>query len=590
MSVWPVYAVAVLYVAVSPLLNTVLAQSGLYAPLVCAVGGGTILLIASAVRRWGRCAAILTLYSFGMLVYFLIVTAHVTDVYLYHGKAGLSLMALLSAFAAIGLFVRESALRSACRLFLWLGIVLYGLVMLIGLRHWEWRTLFPVASVSGNDFLRLTICAALSFLPLLLPFLSKEHGMRVTPLAVSVGVVVLSTPLSLLSYPYHMLSNDKDLFIEVAKNLSFGRFFQRMEFPGMLVFLVVSLLLLVYSAVRLHGFAAACIARKTEKRVCLACLYAAAVILSCLTVDRNQLAVAGLATAGVALLLALLWSMLSTAGRKRATAILLALCLLPLSSCIEYREIDTFDYPLIVGVEPSGEENKYVFRMENAALTVTAPSLLAAKEAINSRNAKPIDLSQLGMVLLPSDDADFILDRIAEIERIDVDNAVILAVTKNDVTDVGKTDFSGFHGVSEYFDEYKSNRESLGFVDRTVFEALASYRNDQTLLLTELLIDDDQLVFSGADAYGRGERKHLTNARLSAVSSLRDQFSDVSISDGVLHVSLHGATAEQCAWLTEIYQTTGRDVIGVYNALAVSAYDREKYQSLLRSIKKVAIN
>ena len=110
------------------------------------------------------------------------------------------------------------------------------------------------------------------------------------------------------------------------------------------------------------------------------------------------------------------------------------------------------------------------------------------------------------------------------------------------------------------------------------------------MLLTELLIDDNQLVFSGAEAYGRGERKHLTNARLSAVSSLRDQFSDVSISDGVLHVSLHGATTEQCAWLTEIYQTTGRDVIGVYNALAVSAYDREKYQSLLRSIKKVAIN
>lgn len=526
MSAWPIYGVVALYVAVSPLLNTVIAEAGLLAPVVTLAGGGLFLLLAFLMKRWGSGKGLLTLTIVGLLVFFLVITTRVTDRVLYHGNASTYLSILLALFAAAGLAVRSPALRYAGRFFFAAGVILYVAVMLIGVRRWNASALLPVLPLTGGRFLWLSLRAALAFLPLTLPLISEKE-MRFRPLILSVAGVTGAVTVGLFAYPSHMLTADSALFIEVARNLSFGRFFQRMEFPGVLLFLLLSLHMILYAASQLRTLVASQTGRKETRRLMTACLTLLAALSAILAAGADATSTAALWTAGAAFLLSILWSALCSSRRRRIAALLLALAFLPLSSCIKYREIDTYEYPLIVAVAEAGEECRYLFRSESSCVEVTAPSLLVAKEIANRKRAKPLNFSQLGMAILPASRPDLIVERIEEIVGGDVDNAVILAVTDDDTDALKAMTFSDFHGISEFFDEFKSHMERHDFVDRTAFEALTSYRKYGTLMITSVTLGKDAITFDGAVIYGEGSRLSINIDQLDGFDRKEDQYPSI---------------------------------------------------------------
>ena len=259
--------------------------------------------------------------------------------------------------------------------------------------------------------------------------------------------------------------------------------------------------MILYAAGRLRSLAASQTRRKETRYLMICCLYLLAALPALLAAKSDATPQAALWVAGAAFLLSVLWRALRSSCRRRIAALLLALAFLPLSSCIKYREIDTYEYPLIVAVEGAGEWRRYLFRTESDCIKVTAPSLISAREVANRERAKPLNFSQLGMAILPASQPDMIIELIEEVEAGDVDNTVILAVTDDDTDSLQNMTFSNYHSISEFFDEFKSHQSSRDFVDRTAFEALTSYRRDQIMLITRISMQTDAPSFKGAVVY-----------------------------------------------------------------------------------------
>ncbi len=582
------YGIAALYVAVSPLLNRVLVEGGWYGPLAVLVGGGVLLLLALGIRRWGRNAWFSALYAMGLLAVLLATTTATVDRYLYHSSSGWPLAILLTAFGGVCLWVRGAACRYTARVFLLGSLAAFLLVAGLSLRQGRPEAFWPVERWQAGPFGKQCLCAAVGLMPLLLPALDAGSDARLLPVAIGVAGVAAWSALSLFVYPRAMLTAEKNLIIEITKNLSFGRFFQRMEFVGSLLFLLLSLLMILMLSCRLAESLKACLPQKKPRRWVTAGLYLVAALPAFLRDSVPGLVEFAFCLSAVAAVLAVLFACPGK-RRSRIAAAALALCLL--SSCVSYREIDTQEYPRIVGVEAAGDAARFSFRTDDATYTVPADSLQAAKNAVNLRKPKPMDLSQLGMVLVDADSFPLIEKLLAEIQDTDIHNAVQIAVTENRISELEEADFSSYQGISEYLNEYKSKQEAYPFLDNTAFKASTALAEQGTCLLPLVGLHNGQLLTEGAVAFGGGETATLSNEQVERLLALRKRrLTLLPVEDGVLRVQIGGAEAADLAWLESVYQKTGADLLDVYPELAKASFFREKYEKARRGIQQIVLD
>ena len=584
------YGIAALYIAVSPLLNRVWEEGGLYGPLAVLIGGGFVLLLAMAMKRWGRSPYFVVLYSLGMLMVLLAVTASTVDRYLYHSSSSLSLTILLALFGGVCLWIREGASQYTAKVFVVGSLVAYLLVLGLGLRHGEGDALWPLESWNTAAFFKLCLSSALGFLPLLLPAFDPEQSPRLIPIGLAVAGVAATSCVSWFVYPPHMLTDEKNMFIEMSKNISFGRFFQRMEFVGSVLFLLLSLLLIMMTACRMAESVGECLTHKGKKRLLTACLYLLGAIPTLLNRNENSLVEFGLCLAMAAAFMAVLFALPGGIGKNRRRAVNAVLALCMLSSCVSYQEIDTFEYPLIVGVETAGDRAHYYFRTDDVTYTSVADSLRDAQESVNLQKPKPIDLSQLGMVLVESDSFDLLQDLLMEIQATDIHNSVLIAVTEDWVSELKEADFSEYQGISEYLNEYKSKLEPYTFLDATAFQACASITKEENCLLPSVQLTDGPMLTNGAVAYGKGQAAQITDVNMKQLLNLKKKHMNIlPVEEGVIRVELDGVSDAELSWLNKVYQSTGFDLLGVYSRIARDCFSRETYERYMAGVEKVIL-
>ncbi len=596
MLTWPIYSVITLYILSSPLLNGIIMTGGLYSPLFLIIGALPVLLIAFVIGRRGANSYLSIIYCASLFIGLITATGLTVSRYLYHSRYALIIVVFLLIGSAFGIITKEVAVGYASKI---LGIVsglLFVFIISLSLRAADFSDLWPVASVDLNNAIISIIRSFFAFTPLLLPLVSSKTDAKFIFPLVSCGSVIIISTIYLLIYPYSILTEEKNLIIEISKNISLGRFFQRMEFVSVMIFLILSILILIYIISVIKLLVMKKVVSKSKFRIALGSIFIFIVSMSLLAVSDRAVTVIAAWIAGISIILAVLLSCLRSAKKAVLPVICCLLLSANLSSCIEYSEVDTFAYPQIVGVEKAGNDLRFYFRTEDATYSVFGKSIVDAQKAVNRQNAKQLDLSQLGMVIAKYDQFDVLSEVVGEIQDSYIHNTVQIAVTDTPLSELEKAEFSAYSSIGEFLNEYKSILEKFEVSDNTAFKVYINNEKGGASLIPRVTISDGEMLIEGAVAYGNKNRLTLSNQQLNSINDFNKDYSydyNVIEQDRILEIDLKPKSNEvgedQAALIEELYNKTGFDVCNVYAKIARNEWNENEYLNKMRNIKKIVV-
>lgn len=593
-----VYIITTLYILASPLLNGILRTAGLLAPLYLLFGAGVMLLLSYGMIRLGYNRIVSIVFSVGLFCCVVFATAMTVNDYLYHGEYVFSLLTLILISSALGLIVRENTVRYTMRTFSGILSVMYLLILALSLRDWDGSGLWPVETAQGGEIWLNLARSVFAFMPLLLPLLGPKPAVKMKYALVSAAVAVILSTLYLWVFPPNVLTDKRNLLIELSKNISVGRFFQRMEFVSIMIFLIVSMLFSIYIMTVIGSLIGRKGLTKGKKRLMHIGVYLVAAICAFLALADLRIVRAFAWIAGVAVLLSVLLKIPARFKRTLAGAMCVCLLAVSLTSCMKYNEIDQFEYPLIIGAEENGEAIRFCFRTEESAYSASGDSLLDAVEAINRQQAKGLDLSQLGMVLVPAKSYDLLCALVTEIQETYVHNTVQIAVTESSITELENADFSSYSGISEFFDEYKSKLEQYSWMDRGAFDAYCDMEKDRGILVPRFTFCNGVMLIDGAVAYGKDSLVCFCNSQLESIRNAAESYTAdyrFTEDDTVLLIRLkekHAGLQEDETILTlfeQLYNDGEVDVLNVYEQIARTEKSTERYLDKISKIERTAV-
>lgn len=591
MITWPIYTVITFYILSSPLLNAVIMSGGIYAPVYVLAGAVPVLLLAYLMTRKGINSYAGVIFCASLFVCVISATGLTVNKYLYQSKYAYVLTVFLLIASAVGLIVRESAVRYSSKI---LGVVsgaLFVFIITMSMRKADFQDLWPVNDVVFSDSLISIGRAFFALTPILLPLISGKTSRKLRFPIVSCLAVIIVTSLYLLVFPYFILTEEKNLILEISKNISFGRFFQRMEFVSVMIFLILSILILIYIITVIGLLISQKVRTKIKNTTIWISVFIFISAVSLIAVSDRQISVIA---AWVTAISAVISVLLRCFTRVKNVVLPIVCCLIisiNLSSCMEYSEIDTFAYPLIVGVEESGDNLKFYFRTEDATYSANGMSIVDAQNAVNRQSAKQLDLSQLGMVLTEYDSFDTLTRMVEDIQESYIHNTVQIAVTGSSISELEKAEFSSYSSISEFLDEYKSVQEQFDIVDSVAFRAYVKNKRDKALLLPSVVFSSGEMLVSGAIAYGKGERVPLSNPELKDVTKIAVSFSnEYSLLENgeILQIRIK-STTETASLIEKLYNKTGFDVCGVCAEIACKEWSAENYKNCVENIRQIEV-
>ncbi len=598
MLTWPIYSVITLYILTSPLLNGIIISGGIYTPIYIILGGLPVLLLSMSVKQRGVNSYVGIIYCISLFVCLITASGLTVNKYLYHSNYSYTIIIILLVAAAVGLTAREESIRYSSKI---LSIVCgLFIIFIIGLalKSADYYDLWPVKETGIYSAIISVLRSFFALTPILLPQISGKVSMKIRYPLISCVSVVLFSALYLLVYPYYVLGEEKNLIIEISKNISIGRFFQRIEFLSSVLFLIVSILLLIYIVAVMKLLVNKKLVSRIKRRVVLISVFLFASAVSLIAVADRAVSVACAVIAGVSIVLAVIINRIKPVKKALLPIVLCLLLTANLSSCIEYSEIDTFAYPLIVGVEKLKDSYQFYFRTEDATYSIQGESMVDAKNAVNRQNAKQLDLSQLGMVLTEYDDFETLSKLASDIQSSYIHNTVQIAVTDQSLSELEKAEFSSYSSISEFLQEYKNNIEGFDIADSTAFKVFVGNEKGEAVLVPNVVFSDGEMLMEGAVAYGKGKRVALSNNELKYINEMEDYFSykyGIIEEGGVLNVKLEPKSSlsdsEQLVkTVEELYNRTGFDALNVYSRISIKEWTEEEYKKRIELIDKVVIN
>lgn len=596
MLTWPIYSVITLYILSSPLLNGVLMSGGLYSPLYLTIGALPILLLALIIGHKGANLYLSVAYCVSLLICLITATGLTVNRYLYHSSYAYTIVVFLLIASAFGFIAKEVAVRYASKI---LGIVcglLFVFIIVLSLKSADFSDLWPIANVEIKSAVSSVLRSFFAFTPILLPLISGKTDAKFRfPLISCTAVIVVST-IYLLIYPYSILTEEKNLILEISKNISLGRFFQRMEFVSVMIFLILSILILIYIISVIKLLAKKKVISKAKFRIVLGSIFIFIASISLLAVADRVVTIVAACVAGISIILAVVLKFLKSSKKIMFPVICCILMAVNLSSCIEYSEVDTFAYPLIVGVEKSGDDRRFYFRTEDATYSVIGKSIVDAQNAVNRQNAKQLDLSQLGMVVAKYDQFETLSEVVSDIQDSYIHNTVQIAVIDTPLVDIEKAEFSAYSSIGEFLNEYKSILEKFEVTDNTAFKVYVNNEKGRASLIPRVVIADGEMLIEGAVAYGNKSRVVLSNQQLKDINEFDKHYSyDYNIinEDRILEINLkpksNKANEDLVPLIEELYNRTNYDVCRVYPKIARNEWNVSEYQNKMKNIKKIVV-
>ena len=516
------YACILVYMLSSGVLNYVIAASGLFSPLVLLFGLVVVLGFALMLKNVKACDFFVTAFVTFLAVYVVLTFSITLDKYIYHNAEVYKIVFLVLLIGLIGLFVNFESSAYLLKLFSTILSVLFLFVLALSFSNARFDSFVSSDLPNKTNLFMLIINSIFAFLPLLLPILKKDR-FSIKPIIIC-GLIVLIYSLVLqLTVPGFVVAEDKNIFLEMSKNISLGKFFQRMEFVSTITLCITTLCIILY----LFSMIRSKIDEKfTLKSKRLLLTFACIIFVS----TASIIGVGDSASLGlikslslVSVVLAIMFSVFNRYKKQIITLALSISLIINLSACMNYNEIDKLKYPLIIAIGSNDStHNNFYFRTESTTFNAAADSISSALKTINAHSVKQLDLSQLGLVILSNDSYEDIVKVIEEIQTTDIHNSVLIAVTSDSAEEIKQADYSVYSGISEYLGEYKSKIGEYDFLDKTAYSAYVSSKTlTKTITLAKLRFESKVPLLDGAMSISNYDKVEITNKELNLIKYLK---------------------------------------------------------------------
>lgn len=553
------YTFILLYILTSNLLNIVIAGAGVYSPLVLACGLIVVLAFAYILSKAKASDFFLTSFATFFAVYVVITLSATLNKYIYHGAELYKVLSLVLIIGLVGLFVSDTSSAYLLRVYSVIASALFIVVVVLSLSNARIESVTTNGFFDKKNLTSMFISSVFAFLPLLLPFL-KQEKFSLKPMIICGSLTLIYSLFSQLTVPGFVVKDDKNIFLEMSKNISLGKFFQRMEFVSVLVYTVVSLCIIVYLFSLIRNKIDNKFTLKSKRLILsFACISFVAVSSY---IGAGDSAVLGLIKilSIAAILLSLIFSFLNKIKKPLLTISLAVLMLLNMSACMNYNEIDKLEYPLIITVgSDDSSHQKFYFRTESTTYYASSDTIAAALNAINSHNVKQLDLSQLGLVILSNDSYEDIMKIIEEIQSTDIHNSVLIALTSDNAEEISQADYSIYSGISEYLGEYKSKIGEYDFLDKTAYSAYVSSKTlTNAITLLKIRFKSNVPLLDGALSLGKYDKVEIDNRELNLIKTLKE--SNKIEYDESIKISGYDASEREVELIYSLYNKTLDDV------------------------------
>lgn len=594
-----VYALICAWIVVSPAFSAAYAAARVWTWAVYAVCAAAVCTVSLLIRKRGISRVARGIFLWSAAAYILLTSAECVDSYLYHGESALTVLTLLVAAGVIGSLTRAGGSLYGMRTMGMLCCALVALIFALSLGSASTADVLPLPCVRAVSIIKAAAHAALSLSMLLLPQLAQkeENGSLKSIVVCSAAVTLCAAVIPFILPPFSM-GEDSNAVIELSRNISLGRFFSRVVFAAAAALLLSTLLLISLLFSLLKESSCAWLRSKPAKAAaCAACIVSAAAVAGIGLRFNVQLILAAGAVAAV--IAGVLLSSRRTV--RRATAAALAITIIgTFSSCMEYNEVDTLEYPLILTVSGSPDSAEFGFISESGGFSVSADGINTAASKASAVKPKRIDMSQLGLVLFCGAPKRLVLSVIGEIMLSDVHNSVLIAFSDGSDEDFANIEFDEYSGKSEFVSELREKLDGHAVLSSTAFAARAEYERTSAVILPKLEIDDDSVLLSGGECFGKLIDEELD---MSALEALEAALARARISTGVaetggetvldLNVAMFGADKAQRERLAQLlermYNEVGCDPLRAREKLARRYMLSRDFDEATRGIKRVKV-
>ncbi len=455
--------------AFSDALSLLFKLSGKTAPLCVLLGGGlavALMFAANKLRSKAAAFAIASIYAVTVMLRLAQNTA-----YLYNGKLTL---AVLAAAVVLAMISGIKGIRGA-------GI--FGAICFIPL-----LAVFAVCCVFGgvdvnfaffNGIIKGNILSGtlLSF-SLLSPFalcalFTEKSSIRACAATGTVSTAMIVLMLAIAVGVFGVTASDyPSVIAEMSKNVSFGKFFQRLE-----GFADASYIVAAAAAITFLG---AMIGETVELR---SFKYSRAVAVGLVFILSAALAYTSVKVDFVKASLLLLTSYASVAvtaiifviflGKRRLTALTCAVLMLMLSGCAAKREIETQTFVVITAFD--GDKIHLITENANGGNMYSAETtdLALAVKAVEQSKSVSISLLQAELLLIGG--GANIRSSMAQALASDMPNSAAVMLMEGDIGKMYESISANYESVFDYVASLQSNAERSGIVCEPASAIKAEY-------------------------------------------------------------------------------------------------------------------
>lgn len=516
------YACILVYMLSSGVLNYVIAASGLFSPLVLLFGLVVVLGFALMLKNVKASDFFVTAFVTFLAVYVVLSFTITLDKYIYHNAEVYKIVFLVLLIGLIGLFVNFESSAYLLKLFSTILSVLFLFVLSLSFSNARFDSFVSSDLPNKTNLFMLIINSIFAFLPLLLPILKKDR-FSIKPIIICGLIVLIYSLVSQLTVPGFVVAGDKNIFLEMSKNISLGKFFQRMEFVSTIILCITTLCIILYLFSMIRSKIDEKFTLKSKRLLLTFACIIFVTIASIIGVGDSASLGLIKSLSLVSVVLAIMFSVFNRYKKQIITLVFSTSLIINLSACMNYNEIDKLEYPLIIAIGSNDStHNNFYFRTESTTFNAAADSISSALKTINAHSVKQLDLSQLGLVILSNDSYEDIVKVIEEIQSTDIHNSVLIAVTSDSAEEIKQADYSVYSGISEYLGEYKSKIGEYDFLDKTAYSAYVSSKTlTKTITLAKLRFESKVPLLDGAMSISNYDKVEITNKELNLIKYLK---------------------------------------------------------------------
>ena len=345
-------------------------------------------------------------------------------------------------------------------------ILIFALCCLLGIGEYSLSNLAPVFSKGVSGITLGSLNAFSVLFPLLLPLIYIDNEYKkasVITLSFCCGGVTLSAFLGSLAFGVTS-SEYQSVVAEISKNISVGKFFQRLEGPADAVYILIATAVIVLlSSMIGNGY-------KARSKTSLLIFGAVMLSLSALAFLSINYSVFYnlIQTLTVLLGVGVLFFVPFLFKLKRIIPACIALCLL-LCSCSGAGEIENSVYVVVVACDSQNE--KVTFITESGAggdtYSVTAKSFNEAKAIVESKKKVKITFVQTGAILLDTDCKN-VSEQINTVINSNMPNSAVLCFYEGKIEEVYNSFISSYASAFDFVSALKSGKKQKDKVCNSV--------------------------------------------------------------------------------------------------------------------------